>query len=270
MFGSVKGLPRFNNYQEAVEFAQNTKGIRGRDHIIPLKNNRRDPDSYRIEMDRHGVVICWLYRTPVLQYFPNSLVVTAFCSQTTNQFINEIAPYWLRAYMQSGQKFRVLHGEGEFLPCENGRVIVNVNPETYQPIKGGVKAARLNAITLNKTRAAESRKKAKGVIELARVTSKIDGYWEALAKSDERPEDNDMSWLKHMLKQGSYRAYKRSWRGDDYFDHYFAGGYPKASAAELLTRLKAKIYESLYDEDECYDYSPAEYGFVPKMWVRVE
>lgn len=264
MFGSIKGLPRFNNYQDAVNFYNETKPIRGRTHIIPLKLNRRDPDSYRIEMDRHGVVICWLYRTPVLTYTPNQLIINAFSSMTTNQFINEISPYWLQAYMKDGQKFMV-RGEGEFLPMENGKVVINVD-EKYEPVKGKVEAAELLKITLNKTRAAESRKQCKGVVELARVTSKIDGYWQALVESKDIAPDEDTAWLKGILKNGKYRVHQ-GYRGEC---HYFKYGYPKDSAAELLPRLKAFIYQRQYDHDECYDYSPAEYGVVPKMWSRVE
>lgn len=262
MFGSVKGLPRFNNYQEAVEFARNTKGIRGRDHIIPLKSNRRDPDSYRIEMDGRGVVSCWLYRTPVLQYFPNSLVVTSFCSQTTNQFINEIAPHWLKAYMKSGQKFWV-RGEGEFLPNINGEVTVEVDPETYEPMKGSVKAAKLEAIVLNKTRAAESRKTCKEVVELARVTSKIDGYWQALTESKDIAPDEETAWLKGLLKNGMYRMWT-SYRGVGM--HHIYGSYPKNSTEDLLPILKKRLYQAQYEQDECYDYVPAEYGVVPTAW----
>lgn len=265
MFSSLKDLPRFYNYQDAVEFVKNTKPIRGRTHIIPLKRSRRSPDAYRVEMDAHGVVSCWLYRTPVLQYFPDRLVVTAFESMTTNQFINEIAPHWVKAYMQDGQKFHV-RGEGEFLPMENGKVVINVDKD-YEPVKGKVQAAELLKITLNKTRAAESRKQCKGVVELARVTSKIDGYWQALVESKDIAPDEDTAWLKGILKNGFYRM-QETWRGGYY--HHFDGGYPKDSAAELLPRVKAFIYQRQYDHDECYDYSPAEYGVVPKMWSRVE
>ena len=270
MFGSIKGLPRFHNYQDAVEFVQTTKGIRGRTHIIPLKLNRRDPDSYRIEAETDGggnirAVHCWLYRTPVLTYTPNQLIINAFSSMTTNQFINEISPYWLQAYMKDGQKFMV-RGEGEFLPMENGKVVINVDKD-YEPVKGKVQAAELLKIVLNKTRAAESRKQCKGVVELARVTSKIDGYWQALVESKDIAPDEDTAWFKGILKNGSYRM-QETWRGGYY--HYFDGGYPKDSAAELLPRLKAFIYQRQYDHDECYDYSPAEYGVVPKMWSRVE
>lgn len=260
MFGSIKGLPRFENYQEAVDFAQNTNGIRGRENIIPLKNTRRDPDSYRVEMDGHGVVSCYLYRTPVLQYFPDRLVVTAYPSLTTNQFINEIAPHWFRAWMQSGQKFGIA-GEGEFVAHENGKVVVEVD-ETYMPVKGGVKAAKLNAIILNKTRATESRKACKGVVALMTTTSKIDGYWQALVESKEETDDEDMVWLRGILKSGFYRV-NEGYRGHY---HYFNGGYPTETAEKLLPRVKTYLYQRQYDHDECYDYIPAEYGVIPKEY----
>lgn len=261
MFGSVKGLPRFNNYQEAVEFARNTKGIRGREHIIPLKQNRRDPNSYRIEMDKHGVVSCVLYRTAVLQYFPDQLIINAYQSMTTNSFINEIAPRWLQAYMTSGQRFWV-RGEGDFVAGKNDKVVIYVD-ENYEPIKGGVVAAKLEAIVLNKTRAAESRKKTKDVVELARVTSKIDGYWQALVDSKENIDDPTTEWLQGLLKVGFYRMWT-SYRGEE--RHHIHGSYPKESTADLLPTLKKHLYQKQYAADECYDYVPAEYGVVPTMW----
>lgn len=269
MFGSIKGLPRLYSFKDAVEFHNKTKGIRGRAHIVPLKSNRRDPNAYRIELEKDGggnirAVKCFLYRTPVLTYTPDRLTITAWCSMTTNQFINEIAPHWLKAYMKSGQKFWV-RGEGEFLPNINGfgEVTVEVNPETYEPIHGSVKAAKLEAVVLNKTRAAESRKTCKEVVELARVTSKIDGYWQALTESKDIAPDEETAWLKGLLKNGMYRMWT-SYRGVGM--HHIYGSYPKNSTEDLLPTLKKHLYQAQYEQDECYDYVPAEYGVVPTAW----
>lgn len=169
-FGRVLDMPRFENYNEAKKFFDETKGIRGRLHLKPLKSSRRDPDHYRIDINPLGGIECWLYQTPVLIYYPDHLVVNTFDSRTTVGFVDDVAPRWMYSYQYQGTQIISVGGEGSFIGT---RIEVPVDKD-YQPIKGQVRSAQLEKVTLNKKRAAESRKQCAEVIELARVTSKVE------------------------------------------------------------------------------------------------
>lgn len=279
MFGSVTGLPRLHNFNDAVEFYNNVKGIRGREHLKPLKSSRRDPDSYRVTADKNvdGVITsvsCWLYNTPVLVYTPDSLIVNGYASMTTNSFITNIAPYWLGAFMKNNQQVFYVRDEGQFLSDINGKVSITVNPETYSPTKGGVKAAKLTKVVLNRTRANEARKECKAVVALATLTAKIDGYWDALMKSEDIAPDEETAWLKGILKNGNYRVHKyNGWRNNtwcEYDGHTGFGQWGKYSASELVKYLKRQLYEAQYRQEECFDYEPSPYGVIPKEWEKAE
>lgn len=244
-YGNPSYLPRIHNFNEAVSLYESIKGVRGRENIRPLKTNRRDPDTYKItaEVDGGGnvrAVYCWLYNTPVLIYTPTELRVTAYNSMTTNKFIEGIAPHWLRAYQHNNQQVFNVKYEGEFLADSSNKLVVPVN-ETYQPIKGQVQAAKLNAVVLNRTRAIEARKSVKDVVELARVTSKVDGYWKGLINSNEEINDPVLARLRGIL--WAHRYY-----------------------INTLDDLKQRLYKAEYDMQECYDRTPAEYGTIPKAW----
>lgn len=264
-FGRVLDMPRFENYNEALAYFTKTKGIRGRLHLKPLKSSRRDPDHYRIDINKDGGIECWLYQTPVLIYYPDKLVVNTFDSRTTVGFVDDVAPRWMYSYQYQGtQIIAVCHqmeggASGQFIGT---RIEVAVDKD-YQPIKGGVSASKLNKVVLNKTRAAQSRKQCKDVIELARVTSKIDGYWQALKENDETPEEPAMQWLKNILKIGGYYTGER-WNGNTY--HTGFGSWGESSAELLLPRLKQHLFKAMYKNDGCYDYVPSPYGVVPKKW----
>lgn len=241
-YSNLNDLPRFHTFQDAVEYHKNTKGIRGRTNIIPLKLNRRDPDTYRIEAEidsggNYRSVSCYLYRTPVLIYTPDRLIVTPYCSMTTNSFIDGIAPHWLRAYMRNGQKFRV-RGHGEFVAEYTGKLIVSVDG-VYNPVK--VEADKLINVVLNRTRAAEARKSMKPLIDLARATSKLDGYWDNLRNCTDKIEDPLLAHLHRLLQiWGVWRL--------------------------TFDSLKQKIYIAEYDNQDCYDRAPAEYGVIPNRY----
>jgi hypothetical protein len=245
MFGHITDLPRFHNFQDAVEQYKNTKGVRGREHIKPLKTSRRSPDLYRIEAEVDGggnvrAVACYLYRTAVLTYTPDRLIVYGFNSQTTNRFIDSIAPHWLRAYMRNNEQVFCIRSEGEFLADTNNKLVVHVD-EKYMPVGGSVKAAKLNSVVLNKTRAAKARKSVKDVVELARVTSKMDGYWQGLVESSEEITDHVLGRLRGILWARRYQV-------------------------KTFERLKQHLYKAEYDYQECYDYAPAPYGVIPKTY----
>ena len=268
MFGStIRDLPRFNNFQDACEYYNNTKGIRGRTYIRPLKTNRRDPDNYSIDavVDKDGEILavaCWLYRTPVLVYKPDSITVNLYESRTTNNFINEISPYWLSAYMRGGQKLYV-SAEGEFI---GSRIEIAVD-DKYMPVKGGVSGQyAIEKIVLNRKRAAESRSVCKGVVELARITSKVDGYWRALVDSKDESDDENLIWLRGWLRNAGYRCYE-GYRGR--YVHYSNGCHSKNSQEEVLPSLVKWLYNKQYDMDGCYDYEPAPYGVIPKNYRSV-
>ena len=278
MYGSVTNLPRLHNFNDAVAYYTKTKGIRGREHLKPLKSTRRDPDSYKITVDRNAdgsirEVNCWLYNTPVLVYTPTALLVNGYCSMTTNSFIESIAPYWLRAYMKNNSQVFYVSGEGVFLADTDGELVINVD-ENYKPIKGEVRAAKLTKITLNKSRAAQARKETKEVIALATLTSKIDGYWEALTRSDEIAPDEETAWLKGILKNGNYRINKyNGWRNGEwceYEGHTGFGQWGKYSAGELLAYLKQQLYTAQYRQHDCYDHTPSPYGVIPREWEKDE
>lgn len=263
MFGHITDLPRFHNFQDAVEQYKNTKGVRGRENIKPLKKSRRSPDLYRIEAEVDGggnvrAVACYLYRTAVLTYTPDRLIVYGFNSQTTNRFIDSIAPHWLRAYMRNNEQVFCIRSEGEFLADTNNKLVVHVD-EKYMPV--GVDAAKLNSIVLNKTRAAKARKSVKAVVRFAELTSKMDGYWQALFESDGPCEDAAATQLRGILRIQRYRQQK-TYHGDTV--HVLNNhGYYMAGA---LSALKQRIYKSEYDYQECYDYAPAPYGVIPKTY----
>lgn len=267
MFGStIRDLPRFNNFQDACEFYKKTKGIRGRTHVRPLKTNRRDPDNYRIEAQTGAdgeilAVFCWLYRTPVLIYTPNSIVINLYDSMTTNNFINEITPYWLSAYMRGGQKLYV-SGEGEFI---GSRIEIAVD-DKFMPVKNGVSGQyKVEKVVLNRKRAAEARKDCQPVVELARVTSKVDGYWRALVDSKDESDDENLIWLRGWLKNAGYRCYE----GYGGHRHYSHSCHTKNSQEEVLPSLVKWLYVRQYKEKDCYDYEPAPYGVIPKNYRSV-
>ena len=268
-FGRVSDMPRFENYDQALAYFTKTKGIRGRLHLKPLKSNRRDPDHYRIDVNPLGGVECWLYQTPVLIYYPDKLVVNTFDSRTTVGFVDDVAPRWLWSFIQGGTQIIGVCRQmdsgaaGYFI---GNRIEVGVDKD-YQPIKGGVSASKLNKVVLNKTRAAQSRKQCKDVIELARVTSKIDGYWAALKENDETPEEQAMQWLKNVLKIGGYHRHER-WNGS--VVHTGFGSWGEATPEALLPRMKKHLFKAMYKNDGCYDYEPSPYGVVPKEWRVAE
>ena len=238
-FGSITHLPRFFNYNDAVEFFNNTKPIRGRT-VIPLKMNRQNPDAYYIRKNGDNIE-CYLYRTPVLTYTPDSLIITCFNSQTTNKFINAISPHEVRAFTQGGKQRIGVRGEGVFV---GNKVVIKVNPETYQPIRGQVQANKLEEVVLNRTKASEARKSVKDVVELARVTSKLDGYWTVLRENDEPIEDITLRKLRSQLQTWGV------W-------------------GMTFEILKQKIYIMEYKNQDCYDYIPAPYGVIPKNYRSV-
>lgn len=245
-YGHINYLPRIHNFKDAVELYNNTKGIRGRENIRPLKMNRRDPDTYQIEAVRlYGEIVavqCWLYNTPVLIYTPDQLRINGYCSMTTNSFIDGIAPHWLRVWKQDGQQVFSIRGEGEFLAAGSDAVVVPVD-EKYMPVSGKVEAAELDMVVLNRARAAEARKSVKDVVELARVTSKVDGYWKALMDTPDadKIDDPTLRQLRGILWAHRYRI-------------------------QTLDQLKQHLYQAEYDYQQCYDHTPAEYGFIPKNW----
>lgn len=264
-FGYITDLPRFNTYAEALAFFNKTKGMRNREHIKPLKSSRRCPDDYRIAKRLDGGIECWLYRTPVLIYYPTHMVINTWDSRTTCSFVDNIAPSWLWAYMYKDTQIISVCGQ-----MENGvsgsfvGPVVEVSVDSvYRPIQGGVKSSALEKIVLNKQRATESRKQCKDVIELARVTSKMDGYWNALRSSTEPIEERAMEWLKNVLTMNGYYAHER-WDGS--ITHTGFGTWGCRTPEELLPKLKQRMYKMMYAEDGCYDYIPAEYGVVPKEW----
>lgn len=279
MFGSLTSMPRFFKFKDAVEYYKNTKGVRGRTHVKPLKINRRQPDQYRIAADTDAqgnisAVYCWMYRTPVLVYTPTQLIINGYNSMSTNAFINEVAPHWLRAHQRDNRQIFYIGHNGEFLADTNGKVVINIDPDTYLPRQGEVRAANLNAVVLNRTRAAESRKQCKDVIALAQVTSKLEGYWDALVKSDEVAPDMETAWLKGLLKTGNYRKNEaRRWGGGQivtYEAHYAFGQWGKETEEQLIPAMKKHLYEQMYKQDECYDMAPAPYGVIPKKWRVAE
>lgn len=245
-YGNPSYLPRIHNFNEAVSLYESIKGVRGRENIRPLKTNRRDPDTYKITAVRlEGEIVavqCWLYDTPVLVYKKDELRINGYNSRTTNMFIDDIAPHWLRVCKRDGhQVFHVKH-EGEFLAGSTA-VVVPVD-ENYYPIKGAVQAAELNSVVLNKTRASDARKSVKDVVELARVTSKVDGYWLGLINSNEGIEDEVVARLRGILWAHRYRI-------------------------QTFDDLKQHLYQAEYDDQGCYDHSPAEYGHIPNNWEMV-
>ena len=241
MFGHVTDLPRFENYHEALAYFEQTKGVRGRTHIKPLKTTRRSPDEYRIDVNPNGGVECWLYRTPVLIYYPDRLVVNCYDSRTTCSFVDDVAPRWLWSQMRGGTQIVRVVGEGAFV---GNHVEVSVDG-VYNPIAGQVSASKLNKVVLNKTRAAQARKAVKDVVELARVTSKLDGYWMALRCNDDHIEDNAMWHLRRALQ---------TW----------------GAWAMTFETLKQKLYLMEYQAQQCYDYEPVPYGTIPKEWRVAE
>lgn len=265
-FCSTSSLPHFHNFNDAVEFYKNVKGIRGRTHLKPLKSDRRNPDAYWITADVDGdgnirAVQCNLYRTPVLVYTPDHLIINAYDSRTTNDFINAISPRWLHAYMEGGQRFGI-RGEGVFLGDLNDKLVIPVDAN-YQPKHGEVQAANLEAIVLNRTRASEARKTCKEVVALAVTTSKLDGYWEALRESPETPDDDTMRWLKGVLMVGNYRV-----SASKCF-HYGFADIGVGSQEGLIPALKQWLYKREYVNQGCYDYIPAEYGVIPNQYRSV-
>lgn len=261
MFGSITYLPRFHNYQDAVYHYNNTKGIRGRENIRPLKTNRRQPDNYRIEM-MGDQVRCYLYRTPVLIYTPTQIIINTYNSRSTCDFINNISPYWLSASMQNGVQRFGIRGEGVFLGDLNDKLVIPVDAN-YQPKDGEVQAANLEAIVLNRTRASEARKTCKEVVALAVTTSKLDGYWYALRESTETPDDGTMRWLKGILEVGNYRVSASK------CVHYGFAGNGVGSQEGLIPALKQWLYKREYVNQGCYDYIPAEYGVIPNEYRSV-
>lgn len=261
-FGYVTDLPRFENYNQALAYFNKTKGMRGREHIKPLKTTRRCPDDYRIDKRQDGGIECWLYKTPVLTFYPDSIVINTFDSRTTCSFVDSIAPSWVWSNINQGTQVISVIGEGMFI---GPRVEISVECVygVYTPVKGSVKASKLEQVILNKQRATESRKQCKEVVELARVTSKIDGYWDALNSSTEPVEDEAMQWLKNVLRIGKYYQHQR-WNGS--ISHTGFGSWGEQTAEGLLPRLKQRLYKMTYTEHDCYDYIPAPYGTLPKVW----
>lgn len=270
-FGYVSDLPRLENYEQALTYFNQTKGVRGRTHIKPLKINRRDPDSYQIDVVKVGDAIvavqCWLYNTPVLEYYKDRIVVNTWNSRTTCGFVDSIAPYWLQAGMRQDRMRLFVRGEGQFMSDfhKNESVTIHVDNQ-YAPIKGGVKAGVFNEVVLNRTRAAAARKELKPIMELARATSKLDGYWLALRQTSEEIEDETMCKLRALLDANGYSV-REGWNGSTV--HSMGHVWGMASQEQLLPTLKKRAYLYAYRANNCYDRAPAPYGVIPKNWELV-
>ena len=94
------GLPRLDNYGEALKYWHNTKPWRGRldNDPRPLNGNRKRL-TQTIQLRENGDVACALYETNCIIYHPdNSITFTPYASLSTNTFVNRVAPLDFTAY----------------------------------------------------------------------------------------------------------------------------------------------------------------------------
>ena len=110
--GRNSGIPRLRDYNQAKQWEADTKPIRGKSHK-PL-GHRRSNRTYQIRMD-NDVVVCRLYRTDVIKFYPTGEVhikTEGWNSQSTVSFIGEVLG--LNAGVRD-YKTVILLGAGKFV-----------------------------------------------------------------------------------------------------------------------------------------------------------
>jgi len=99
MFGAiVNDFLNVSSYIRAVSSFERTKPIRGRDkvyHGVPLRNSRRNSDTYRLTRPlEDGPVTAWMHGTPIVVVSPDDkIVVTPYDSMTTRKVLHYLLPY---------------------------------------------------------------------------------------------------------------------------------------------------------------------------------
>lgn len=96
MFNSnARHLPTLSSYQDAARRYERTPPIRGRPGRVPLLDNRRYHDTYRIEKDSYrDAYMAVLHATPIVTYHADGRIELdlSYPSRMTQESVNALLP----------------------------------------------------------------------------------------------------------------------------------------------------------------------------------
>ena len=91
-YATITRVPYLRDYEQALKLYEGVKPLRGRNPEVRPMGNRRDADTYSIRKNGDDVE-CVLYKTPVVTFKPDGVVViynNGYDTASTNQFINQV------------------------------------------------------------------------------------------------------------------------------------------------------------------------------------
>ena len=113
-YQTVKQVPTLRDYNEAKQWWERTKPIRGRSNDLRPLAERRYADCYSIRKNSSNDAIeCVLYKTPVVSFIPNGEVHIrngGYASASTHKFIEEAVGTGVKASGQRGKTIIKISG----------------------------------------------------------------------------------------------------------------------------------------------------------------
>lgn len=91
-YATITRVPYLRDYAQALKLYEGVKPVRGRNPELRPMGSRRDADTYSIRKNGDDVE-CVLYKTPVVTFKPDGVVViytNGYDTTSTNQFINQV------------------------------------------------------------------------------------------------------------------------------------------------------------------------------------
>jgi len=131
-YQTVKQVPTLRDYNEAKQWWERTKPIRGRDVDLRPLAKRRYADCYSIRKNSSNDAIeCVLYQTPVVTFMPDGVVEVrngGYVTASTHMFIEEVL---------AGTGIRVLGQRGKTIVRVSGQALALGNSEKLRLRKDG-------------------------------------------------------------------------------------------------------------------------------------
>ena len=112
-YQTVKKVPTFIDYANALRWWEQTKPIRGRSVDLRPLAERRYADCYSIRKNAEGAIECVLYKTPVVTFMPDGEIHIrngGYASASTHMFIQEVVGTGVRVQGQRGKTIVRLGG----------------------------------------------------------------------------------------------------------------------------------------------------------------
>jgi hypothetical protein len=171
-YATVKRVPRVFNHRHAKQVHDNAVPIRGRVPEIRPLGNRKDVGTYSVRMNGDDVEFV-LYRTPVITYKPDGVIVLrtdGWASVSSHQFIQQVLGIPARG--KSGSSVLIVNGQHYTMTGDSTLTLrQGEGTGTWRVLEHetlyGYKASR-KAITNVRSRYSEFRKYLGGFVNLRR------------------------------------------------------------------------------------------------------